>query len=49
MLDTMGETGSAVRIEKAVQKGVKERHASLSAGKMGFSTSEVGDMVTEAL
>jgi len=49
MLDTLGETGSAVRIEKAVQKVVKERLASLSAGKMGFSTSEVGDMVTEAL
>jgi 3-isopropylmalate dehydrogenase len=49
MLDTLGETGSAVRIEKTVQKVVKERLASLSAGKMGFSTSEVGDMVTEAL
>ncbi|MFV9691347.1 MAG: 3-isopropylmalate dehydrogenase [Desulfobacteria bacterium] len=49
MLDTLGETGSALRIEKAVQKVVKERLASLSAGKMGFSTSEVGDMVTEAL
>ncbi|MCK5244687.1 MAG: 3-isopropylmalate dehydrogenase [Desulfobacterales bacterium] len=49
MLDTLGETGSAVRIEKAVQKVVKEKLASLSAGKMGFSTSEVGDMVTEAL
>lgn len=49
MLDTLGETGSALGIEKAVQKVVKERLASLSAGKMGFSTSEVGDMVTEAL
>jgi 3-isopropylmalate dehydrogenase len=49
MLDTLGETGSAVRIEKAVQKVVKERLASLSAGKMGYSTSEVGDMVAEAL
>jgi 3-isopropylmalate dehydrogenase len=49
MLDTLGETGSAVRIEKTVQKVVKEKLASLSAGKMGFSTSEVGDMVTEAL
>jgi 3-isopropylmalate dehydrogenase len=49
MLDTLGETRSAVRIEKAVQKVVKERLASLSAGKMGYSTSEVGDMVAEAL
>ncbi|MFH1673959.1 MAG: 3-isopropylmalate dehydrogenase [Pseudomonadota bacterium] len=49
MLETLGEKEAADRIEKAVMKVVREDLQSLSAGKMGYSTSEVGDLVIEAL
>ena len=49
MLETLGEEVAASRIEKAVMKVVREDIKSLSAGKMGYSTSEVGDLVVEAL
>ncbi len=49
MLETLGEKEAADRIEKAVMKVVREDIKSLSAGKMGYSTSEVGDLVIEAL
>jgi len=45
MLDVLGETQAAAGIEKAVMKVVVEKLHSLSAGKMGYSTSEVGDLV----
>ena len=45
MLDVLGETQAAAGIEKAVMKVVVEKLQSLSAGKMGYSTSEVGDLV----
>ncbi|MBI5416855.1 3-isopropylmalate dehydrogenase [Candidatus Poribacteria bacterium] len=47
MLDYIGLPNAANRIEKAAMKVVKEKIKSLSAGKMGFSTSEVGDMVAK--
>ncbi|MBW2645373.1 MAG: 3-isopropylmalate dehydrogenase [Deltaproteobacteria bacterium] len=49
MVETLGEKEAADRIEKAVIKVVREDIKSLSAGKMGYSTSEVGDLVVEAL
>ena len=49
MLDTLGETASADRIEKAVMKVTKDKIKSLSAGKMGYSTQEVGDLVVSNL
>jgi 3-isopropylmalate dehydrogenase len=49
MVETLGEKEAADRIEKAVMKVVREDIKSLSAGKMGYSTSEVGDLVIEAL
>ena len=38
---------AADAIEKAVMKITKEKLESLSAGKMGYSTSEVGDLVAD--
>jgi 3-isopropylmalate dehydrogenase len=49
MLDTLGETKAADMIEKAVMRITGEKLKSLSAGKMGYSTTEVGDLVCEAL
>jgi 3-isopropylmalate dehydrogenase len=49
MLDFLGETKAAKAIETAVIKVTREKIKSLAAGKMGYSTSEVGDLVAEAL
>jgi 3-isopropylmalate dehydrogenase len=49
MLDTLGEEEAAKSIENSVKMIVKEKLESLSAGKMGYSTSEVGDLVVENL
>lgn len=45
MLDELGEREAALKIEDAVMKVTSEKLKSLSAGKMGYSTSEVGDLV----
>jgi 3-isopropylmalate dehydrogenase len=49
MLDTLGEKEAAERIEKAVIKIVSTKLQSLAAGKMGYSTTQVGDLVVENL
>ena len=49
LLDTIGETCAAQEIETAVQSVTADKLESLSAGRMGYSTSEVGDLVVEAL
>jgi 3-isopropylmalate dehydrogenase len=49
MLDTLGEEDAAESVENSVKKIVKEKLESLSAGKMGYSTSEVGNLVIENL
>ncbi len=49
MLDTLGEHKAADMIEKAVMEVTSKKLKSLSAGKMGFSTTEVGDLVVKAL
>ncbi len=49
MLDFLGETKAAKAIETAVIKVTREKIKSLAAGKMGYSTSQVGDLVAEAL
>ncbi len=49
MLDTLGEEKAAESVENSVKKVVKEKLQSLSAGKMGYSTSEVGNLVVENL
>ncbi|MDY6795253.1 MAG: 3-isopropylmalate dehydrogenase [Actinomycetota bacterium] len=47
MLDYLGEESAADRIERAVMRVCSEDLCSLSAGKMGKSTSEVGDLVVK--
>jgi 3-isopropylmalate dehydrogenase len=49
MLDFLGETDAARAIENAVIKVTREKIKSLAAGKMGFTTSQVGDLVASAL
>jgi len=47
MLDVLGETEAAQQVENAVIKVVSEKLESLSARRMGYSTTEVGDMVAD--
>ncbi len=49
MLDYLGEKKAASAIENAIMKAVKNDVKSLAAGKMGHSTSEVGDLVVDYL
>src|SRR5947199_7688115 len=49
LLDFLGETAAAKAIEEAVIKVVREKVKSLAAGKMGYSTSQVGDLVAGAV
>lgn len=49
MLNELGEGEAAKAIEAAVIKVVREKIKSLAAGKMGYSTSEVGDLVVGCL
>jgi len=49
MLETLGEAEAARGIEDAVIKIVRSKLKTLSAGKMGFSTSEVGDLVASQI
>jgi 3-isopropylmalate dehydrogenase len=49
MLDFLGEREAAEAIERAVIKIVREKIKSLAAGKMGFNTSQVGDLVANTL
>jgi 3-isopropylmalate dehydrogenase len=44
MLENLGETEAAARLDKAVLRLLESgKVKSLSAGKMGMSTSEIGD------
>ncbi len=45
MLDYLGESEAAKAVENAVRKAVSQDLKSLSAGRMGYSTTEVGDLV----
>jgi 3-isopropylmalate dehydrogenase len=44
MLDVLGESAAAVSVENAIIKTVG-RMKSMAAGQMGYSTSEIGDMI----
>ncbi len=46
MLETLGEEKAANIVEEAIKKVVANDIKDLSAGKMGYTTSEVGDLVT---
>jgi 3-isopropylmalate dehydrogenase len=45
MLEILGEEKAAGEVEKAIMKAVNQDVKSLTAGKMGYSTAEVGDLV----
>jgi 3-isopropylmalate dehydrogenase len=45
MLEILGEDNAAAAVEKAVMKTVAEKIKSMSAGQMGYRTSEVGSLV----
>ena len=47
MLDTLGEEAAARTIEDAVKTVTGTKLKSLAAGRMGYTTSEVGDLVAE--
>ncbi len=47
MLDILGERQAADAVDKAVAHVTSTKLKSLSVGKMGYSTREVGDMVAE--
>jgi 3-isopropylmalate dehydrogenase len=49
LLDFLGESAPAAAIEAAVIRTVREKLKSLAAGRMGYSTSEVGDLVAAAV
>jgi 3-isopropylmalate dehydrogenase len=49
MLDFLGEAKAAQAIEAAVVKVTREKIKSLAAGKMGYTTCGVGDLVAGAL
>ncbi len=49
LLDFLGETEAGKAIETAVIKIVREKIKSLAAGKMGYTTTQIGDLVAAAL
>ena len=49
MLDFLGEKQASLQIEEAVKRVVREKLKSLSAGKMGYTTEEIGDLVVKYL
>ena len=49
MLETLGEAQAAAILEQAIIEVIGTKLKSMSAGKMGYPTSEVGDLVVEAI
>jgi len=49
MLDELGEEKAAQRVDAAIRSVTGTKLKSMSAGKMGYSTTEVGDLVVDAL
>jgi 3-isopropylmalate dehydrogenase len=48
MLEQLGHQKAADAVEKSIVAAIS-RMKSMAAGKMGYSTSQIGDMVAEAL
>ena len=49
LLDQLGEEEAARSIDDAVIKVVGTKLKGVNAGKMGYSTSEVGDLLAESI
>lgn len=45
MMESLGEAALANAIEQAVIRAVREKLKSLAAGRMGYTTAQVGDLV----
>ena len=49
MLDCLGEQAAAAAVERAVIEVVSTKLKSMSAGHMGYTTSQVGDLVADGV
>jgi 3-isopropylmalate dehydrogenase len=49
MLEDLGEQEAADAVEEGVKLVTGTKLKSMAAGQMGYSTSEVGDLVAEAV
>ena len=49
MLAQLGESQAADSVERAVVEVVSNKMVTMDAGKMGHSTTEIGDLVVQAL
>lgn len=49
MLEFMGEEAAARAIETSIMKVTKDKLKGVEAGKMGYSTTEVGDLIAELI
>lgn len=49
MLENLGGVAAAKAVEDAVIKIVRDELKSLAAGKMGYSTTEIGDIISELI
>jgi 3-isopropylmalate dehydrogenase len=47
MLETLGEDAAAARIERGIVQALQRDIKSLAAGRMGLSTTQVGDKIAE--
>jgi 3-isopropylmalate dehydrogenase len=47
LLDDLGEEKSSLQVEEAIKKVVRDDIQSLDAGRMGYTTQEVGDLVAK--
>ncbi len=49
MLAHLGEHDAAARVDRAIAEVVSKKLTSMQAGRMGYSTSQVGDLVADAV
>ena len=49
MIDTLGEEKGAAILERAIVEVVSKKMKSMSAGRMGYATTQVGDLVADAV
>jgi len=47
LLDDLGEENAGRQVEEAIKKVVKNDITSMDAGRMGYTTQEVGDLVVK--
>jgi 3-isopropylmalate dehydrogenase len=49
LLEQVGQAKAASRVMQAIMRVTGEKMQSQNAGRMGYATSEVGDLVVDAL